>query len=58
MTEYVDLDQITPTTLHGVKKLAKRIKKVTVFTHTQSLEIAAKQAGFQTYTEAHNHLPE
>lgn len=51
-TERNALDTIKPTTLEGIKGLAKQIKKRDGVTHTQALELAAKQAGYENFTHA------
>lgn len=45
-----------PSTLEGIKRTAKRIKKAEGITHTQALEKAAKLAGYQNYRHALNTL--
>lgn len=47
-----NLDAIKPNTIGGVKALAKKIKKRDGVTHTQALELAARQAGYQNFTNA------
>jgi len=43
---------VKPTTLEGVKRLAKQIKKDTGVTHSAALEEAAKAAGYENYQAA------
>ncbi len=45
-----------PTTLGGVKRLAKRIKRAQGITHNRSLNIAAAQSGFSDFDEARRKL--
>lgn len=43
---------IRPTSLDGIKRLAKALKDKLDIAHTEALELVAKQAGFQGYTHA------
>lgn len=54
----MDLSQIKPTTLEGIKRLAKRLRKATGIRHTSALQIAAHQAGYKNYIEAQKQLGE
>lgn len=45
-----------PTTLEGLKKLAKKIKRESGYQHTDCLEIAAKRMGYGSYTHARREL--
>lgn len=45
-----------PTTLEGLKRLAKRIKRCQGITHNRSLNIAAAQAGFIDFDDARQKL--
>lgn len=54
----MDLDAFTPRTLAGIKMLAKRIKRRDDIKHIEALEVAARQAGFQSYGEAREALAE
>lgn len=47
---------IKPTTVEGIKRLAKQIKRERALTHTAALHEAAKQAGFQNWQHAHKAL--
>lgn len=47
------LEDIKPTTFEGIKSLAKQIKRELEFTHAQSLDAAARQAGFAHFAEAY-----
>lgn len=47
---------IIPKTLNGIKQLAKKIKRAEGFTHTQSLDLAARQAGYENYQHARKQL--
>lgn len=41
-----------PSTLKGIKRLAKAIKKEQGVTHTTALTMAANKAGYQNYSAA------
>lgn len=43
---------LKPTTLEGLKTLAKRIKRERGIQHAAALEVAAKQAGYTSFHEA------
>lgn len=45
-------DQIRPTTLEGIKKLAKNIGRSRNLQHARALELAACQAGFASFAAA------
>ena len=45
-----------PTSIDGIKRLAKRIKRETQASHTDSLDVAAQKAGFQNYAHARRAL--
>lgn len=47
---------ITPSTLDGIKRLAKSIKRDRVIPHHEALELAAQAAGFQNLRHAKNTL--
>lgn len=49
-------NSIHPSTLGGIKRLAKQIKKAKGVTYLKALDIAAQSASFQNYTHAHNQL--
>ena len=51
-------DYTPPTTLEGIKKLAKKIKKAHGVQHAQALEQAATISGYQNYAEARRKLAE
>jgi hypothetical protein len=40
------------TTLEGLKRRAKRLKKETGCTHGQALDLIAQQGGYQNYSDA------
>ncbi len=46
-----------PTTLAALKRLTKQIAKRDGVTHTQALELAAKQAGYENFAHARKFLP-
>ena len=50
-------NSIHPSTLGGIKRLAKQIKKTKNITYLKALDIAAQSASFQNYTHARNQLP-
>lgn len=45
-----------PSTLDGLKKMAKRIKRETGCKHGDALETAAKNMGYGSYTHARREL--
>lgn len=47
---------LKPTTMEGLKRLAKRIKRCQGITHNRSLNIAAAQAGFIDFDDARQKL--
>lgn len=47
---------IKPTTLLGIKQLAKKISKAEGVRHHVALDKAAKQAGYQNFTHARHSL--
>ncbi|MGX9934808.1 DUF5623 domain-containing protein [Advenella kashmirensis] len=47
---------ITPSTLDGIKRLAKSIKNERGISHTEALGVAAEMAGYQNYNHALNVL--
>lgn len=47
---------VQPSTLRGIKRLAKDIKKQDQIPHLDALEVAAKRAGYQNYQHAKNEL--
>jgi len=54
----MDYANLKPTTLSGIKQLAKRLKKRDGIAHAKALEAAAQQAGYPSYQAAHDDLPE
>jgi Domain of unknown function (DUF5623) len=52
----MNLNKVLPTTLHGIKQLAKTIKRELNITHAIALDRAALQAGFQNYSHANTAL--
>ena len=51
---------IRPTTLEGIKRLAKGIKRDLDVTHGRALDLAAQQANFENFRHARQalqHLP-
>lgn len=51
-----DLRSLKPTTVSGIKSLAKQIRKRNGLTHAAALDVAAKQAGFASWLMAHREL--
>ena len=51
-----DTDAIRPTTLDGIKRLAKRIGRSRGVQHAKALEIAAAQAGYESFHAARTEL--
>ena len=47
---------IRPSTLDGVKQLAKKIRREQNITHTQALEAASRQAGYENFVHAKRQL--
>lgn len=47
---------ITPKTLAGIKQLAKKISKAQGIAHTQALEVASRQAGYENFQHARKQL--
>lgn len=47
---------VKPSTLKGIKKLAKKIKRRDGIKHTDALEDAARAAGYTNYQAAFNEL--
>ena len=51
------MKDVRPTTLAGVKSLAKQLKKAKSITHSDALELAAKAANCQNFSHAQRALP-
>jgi hypothetical protein len=51
------IEDIRPTTLAGVKRLAKQLKKMQGITHADALELAAKSANCVSFHHAQRTLP-
>tara|TARA_R110002111_G_scaffold115634_6_gene176600 strand:+ start:153 stop:1451 length:1299 start_codon:yes stop_codon:yes gene_type:complete len=49
-------DNIQPSTLGGIKRLARQIKKANGVPHNEALDIAARKASFQNFRHARNQL--
>jgi len=49
-------DPIRPTTLAGIKRLAKTIKRARGISHAEALDAAANEGGFQNFRNARNIL--
>jgi hypothetical protein len=50
------IQNLTPTTIEGVKRLAKRLKKAGDLNQSKALDLAAIQAGFADYRSANRAL--
>ncbi|PLX41630.1 MAG: hypothetical protein C0605_05430 [Hyphomicrobiales bacterium] len=51
------IEDIKPTTLTGVKRLAKQLKKTKSITHSEALELASKSANCVSFHHAQRTLP-
>lgn len=49
-------EKIHPSTLNGIKRRAKQLKKANGISHHEALKIAAKSAFYENYTHARNSL--
>jgi hypothetical protein len=47
---------VRPSTMEGIKRLAKSIKREKNITHTKALDLAAQAAGFENFQHAHKTL--
>jgi hypothetical protein len=47
-----NLSELKPTTMEGIKSLAKQIKRAEGIGHTEALNKAAKQAGHENFAAA------
>jgi hypothetical protein len=52
------IDLIRPTTMVGIRRLAKQIKKAKGVTHAEALDQAAVAAGYQNFRHARRMLDE
>ena len=50
------IESIRPSTVDGIKQLAKKIKRERNITHTESLDLASRQAGFENFVHAKRQL--
>ena len=48
--------EIRPSSIDGIKRLAKSIKVAQGIQHTEALDVAARAAGYQNYRHASNFL--
>ena len=53
----MDIDSIKPTTMVGIKSLAKKIKKAKQIKHSEALNQAAIAAGYLNFEHARTNLP-
>lgn len=49
-------DRRQPKTLEGIKSLARQLKKAHRLRHTVALDVAARQAGYESFRYAQNQL--
>lgn len=49
-------EKVRPSTLNGIKRRAKQLKKAYSIHHHEALDIAAKEAGYENYNHARNCL--
>jgi hypothetical protein len=52
----MNIENLKPTTMDGIKSLAKKIKKRDGIQHAKALDAAAFQAGYQNFRHAQNQL--
>lgn len=50
------ISSIRPSTVDGIKQLAKKIKRERSITHTTALDVASRQAGFENFVHARRQL--
>lgn len=50
------LEDVKPSTMEGLKRLANKLKKQDGVQHAAALDKAAKQAGFQNFSHANKML--
>lgn len=53
----MDSKDVVPTTIEGIKRLAKRIRREQGIQYMRALDEAAHRAGFSNYTSALRALP-
>lgn len=56
MNDVPPLEERRPTTLAGLKRLAKQFVKQKGIQHARALDLAAKSAGYQNYPHAQRHM--
>jgi hypothetical protein len=49
---FEDIKVLKPTTLSGIKSLAKQLKRASDLTHSEALDAAARQAGHDNWADA------
>jgi hypothetical protein len=54
--KYMNLSKVLPTTAHGIKQLAKTMKRELNITHATALDQAAVHAGYHNYSHANTAL--
>lgn len=52
----MQIASIRPSTLDGIKQLAKKIKREQNLTHLKALDVASRQAGFESFVHARHRL--
>lgn len=50
------ITSIRPSTVDGIKQLAKKIKRELSTTHTEALDVASRQAGYENFVHARRQL--
>ena len=50
------ITSIRPSTVDGIKQLAKKIKRERSTTHTEALDAASRQAGYENFVHARRQL--
>lgn len=51
-TENMRIASIQPSTIDGIKQLAKKIKRELNVTHTEALDLASRQGGYPSFVNA------
>lgn len=49
-------ENIKPSTINGIKRLAKQLKKAHYISHSEALDLAAQKASFENFAHARNRL--
>lgn len=56
MFDYEQPDYVPPSTLDGIKRLAKKIKKDRAIKHIEALDVASRLSGYQNFRNAQHAL--